>query len=169
MIPHYISKFMLDKVLLSEEYRASRHVTATRTVLRRRMSAFFAAERGMTLIELLVGLAILAITAVSFLGGASTALQSVQVTDRRVIAQALAKSEVEYVLSAAYDSVNNPPAYIADPTLTIPDRYSVTVQAERLDPKSDGTSSDDGLQSVTVTVRYDGNDLLAVQTYKANR
>src|SRR4030042_1566045 len=87
-------------------------------------------ERGLTLIEVLVAMGILAAVAVVFLTGMTTSSKAVMVSQERVSAESLSKSELEYVKSAAYQSANttwsyqlpsNPPSW--DPTHSLPDGY----------------------------------------------
>jgi prepilin-type N-terminal cleavage/methylation domain-containing protein len=124
-------------------------------------------ESGMTLIEILVALGILAAVAVVFLLGMSSSSKAVMVSQNRVTVESLAKSEMEYVKSQTYDDQNNPPVYGIDPNLDIPQGYNVLPPvAERLDPKGDGTSNDDGIQRITVTVTHNGEASITVEGYK---
>ena len=123
-------------------------------------------EHGFTLIETLVALAILAITAVTFLSGLSIASKGVMVSQRRVTADTLAKSQMEYVKGSTYNDVDNPPVYDIDAGIAIPTGYGISVSAERLDPMNDGIANDDGLQKVTVIVSHEGEPLLTLVDYK---
>ena len=103
-------------------------------------------SRGVTLVETLAALAILSIVAGIFLTGLSVASKSIIVSEKRITAESLAKSQVEYVKNSVYDEDNNPPVYIIDPDLTIPAGYSLSVSSERLDPEGDGFADDEGPQ-----------------------
>jgi len=122
-------------------------------------------ERGMTLVEILVALGILAATAVLFLLGMATTSRAVMVSQERVAVDSLAKSELEYVKNLDYDDVNDPPVYAVDPSLTVPTGYNIVVTAERLDPEADGLD-DDGIQQITVTVTHNGEDAFTLVGYK---
>ena len=113
-------------------------------------------QLGMTLIEVLVALGILAAVAVVFLVGMATSSKAVMVSQKNVAAESFAKSELEYVRSSPYDDTNNPPIYAVDPNITVPQGYGVAVAAQRLDPKGDGIGNDDGIQKITVIVTYNG-------------
>lgn len=126
-------------------------------------------QSGLTLVEVLVALAILAAVAVIFLLGLSTASRATVVSQERVTADSLAKSQMEYVKSSPYDDVNNPPLYGIDPNLLIPEGYGVSVTAEHLDPDNDGTDDDDGLQKITVTITRNGETIFTLESYKVNR
>ena len=124
----------------------------------------------MTLVETLTALAILGIVAVVFLTGLSVSSSAVMVSQKRVAAESLAKSQSEYIKNSTYDDTNNPPVYTLDPNLTTPDGYSIPPPtAERLDPDGDGLGDDDGLQKITVTVNRNADLLLTLVDYKVNR
>jgi prepilin-type N-terminal cleavage/methylation domain-containing protein len=123
-------------------------------------------ESGMTLIEILIALGILAAVAVVFLVGMETSSKAVMVSQNRVTVESLAKSEMEYIKSQTYDDKNDPPKYGIDPNLDIPQGYNVSYTAERLDPKGDGTNTDDGIQKITVTVTHVGEPSITVESYK---
>jgi prepilin-type N-terminal cleavage/methylation domain-containing protein len=128
-------------------------------------------ERGLTLIEILVALGILAAVAVIFLVGMETSSKAVMVSQERVTADSLAKSQMEYVKSQLYDA-DYPPVYGLDPDISIPQGYGIAVTAERWDPVNDVLSTDDtGLQKITVTITRDGEPepVLTVVGYKVNR
>ena len=74
--------------------------------LRRRLRG---GSRGETLIEVLIGLAILGLIATSFLGAVYTSRQSARVADERATAQSIAQTQIEYLKTLDYDETNNPP------------------------------------------------------------
>jgi prepilin-type N-terminal cleavage/methylation domain-containing protein len=125
---------------------------------------------GMTLIEVLIALAIMGLVAIVFLGGMQASYTSNTVNQQRVVAEDLAKSQLEYVKGQTYDPTNNPPQYLL--MTGVPTGYYVQLTSARLDPKSDGTGNDDGLQEITIKV-YKGSDasgslLITVKGYKIN-
>ena len=128
-------------------------------------------ERGMSLIEVLVALAIVALAGIAFLSGLTGIFQGVRVSQNRVTLESVAKSQMEYVKSQAYDDnlAHVPPQYLLLPDIS---GYTTTLNPppQRLDPKNDGTANDDGIQQITVTVsHFDslGHDtVLAVSDYK---
>jgi prepilin-type N-terminal cleavage/methylation domain-containing protein len=121
-------------------------------------------ESGMTLIEILVALGILAAVAVVFLLGMSTSSKSIIVSQNRVTVESLAKSEMEYIKSQPYDDQNNP--YGIDPNLEIPQGYNILPPVvEQLDYNNDGPG-DDGMQKITVTVTHKGEESITVEGYK---
>jgi len=54
-------------------------------------------QKGFLLIEILVGLALMGIIAAAFLNGLSTTFTGVAVSQERVAAESLAKSQIEYI------------------------------------------------------------------------
>ena len=130
-------------------------------------------QKGQTLIEVLIAIAILGVVAVAFLTALTTASGSLIIADEHTTAESLARSQQEYVKSQDYDASNNPPQYSIDPSI-IPDGYSVELDAIRLDPEGDGTGDDDGIQEITVKVYH--NDIpdldylvLSTADYKVDR
>ncbi len=133
-------------------------------------------EWGMSLIEVLVALGILAMVSVIFLVGMQTSSRAVIVMQEHVTADSLAKSEMEYIKSAPYHTDNNtweytlpssPPAW--DPThalLTEYAGYSVNVKGERPDAQH---WYDDGIQKITITVTHNGATVLIFNGYRVNR
>lgn len=117
---------------------------------------------GFALIENIVALALLGIIATAFLGPVGTATKANLVTDKHVTAESLARGEVEYIKSCAYEY--SATEYPIDPTLDIPSGWSMpTPVAESLhDP-------DDGIQKVLITVQYDGKDAFSALIYKVER
>jgi hypothetical protein len=79
-------------------------------------------------------------------------------------AQNLAEGQMEYVRSQSYDGVNDPPVYQV--MTGVPAAYSITCEAERLDPDEDGLDDDDGLQKVVVTVDYKDITAIIIESYK---
>jgi prepilin-type N-terminal cleavage/methylation domain-containing protein len=126
-------------------------------------------ERGMTLIEVLIALGILAAVAVVFLLGMTASARAIMVSQNSVAVDSLAKSQMERIKSWEYDATNNPPDYQAAKLADIPSGYDTTISAVRLDPDEDGLDDDDGLQEITVAVTRDGETAFALVGYKVNQ
>ncbi len=124
-------------------------------------------EKGFSLTEVLIALAILGIIGVGFLSGLATASKVLFTADERTTAESLAQSYMEYIKKQTYDDTNNPPQYSL--LSGIPDGYTLAITAERLDPVGDGTANDDGIQKITVVVQHHGNDVITLVKYKINR
>jgi len=63
-------------------------------------------ERGISLIEVLIALAILGLVAVAFLSGLATASRALIIADERTTAESLARSQMEYVKSQLYQEAD---------------------------------------------------------------
>ena len=121
-------------------------------------------SRGLGLVEVIVALAILGLISAAFLNGLSTSLNAVVISDEGSTALALAQGQMEYVKNQDYDDINNPPHYSENASLT-PADYTVEISASRLDPESDGTGDDDGLQQITIIIRRQGSEIFTLVDY----
>ena len=126
-------------------------------------------ERGIALTEAIVTMAVTAMVISAFLFSMSTTSKAVMISQELVTAENLAKSQIEYTRSQLYDEVHNPPEYLTLDALDIPAGFTVLITAERLDPKGDGTQNDDGLQSLTAIVNYNGVEAFRLQNYRMKR
>lgn len=129
-------------------------------------------QKGFTLIENLVGLAILGLIAVVFLNGMGTTFKGIAVSQEQVAAESLAKSQAEYTISQDYVAVAdydpNDPAnryeLIDISEDLIAAGYSVNMSAP-----IEVISSAEGkfeLQSVTIEVQRNGQDKLNITFYR---
>jgi prepilin-type N-terminal cleavage/methylation domain-containing protein len=139
---------------------------------RRRQVAFLAcgttgdSERGLTLIEILVALSILAAVAVTFLVGIEISAKAVISSQNRVAVDSLAKSQMENIKSQTYDDT----LPIEYTELTgLPSGYDIIINAERMDPDEDGLDDDDGIQEITITVTHDGETAFTLLGYKVDQ
>ena len=144
-------------------------------------------EKGISLIEVIIAIALLGIIGLAFLGALSTASNAIFITDERATAESLARTEMEYIKRQSYcDDDYIPWAYELpsgtspigqfpdwwDSDHTLPDgydNYSVTVSATSLDPDEDGTGDDDGLRLITITVNHLGDEVITLEGYKSAR
>ena len=113
-------------------------------------------QKGTTLIEVLIAIALLGMIAVPFLTALSTSSRALIIADERTTAESLVRSQMEYVKSQEYDA-NGTYAEIAD--ADIPVGYDVYL--------ANVTELEPGLQEITVTVERDGEPVLITSTYKA--
>jgi prepilin-type N-terminal cleavage/methylation domain-containing protein len=111
-------------------------------------------QKGMTLIEVLIAIAILGMIAVPFLTALSTSSRGIIIADERTTAESLVRSEIEYVKSQGYKATGNY-TDIADADIPV-GFYVYLVNVTELMP---------GLQKITVTVERDGEVVLTTSTY----
>ena len=121
-----------------------------------------AKERGVTLIETLVAMALLGTVGVAFLSGLGTANKTSIVANEQAIAESLVRSEIEYVKKYAYQY--DASQYPVNPELTIPQSWSVPPPV--VEPVH---ATDDGIQKVTVTAERNGETMLSIVVYKVDR
>ena len=128
-------------------------------------------EKGFSLMEVALAIALLGIVAVAYLGALATGSRAIMIADERATAESLARTQMEYVRQQAYDGENNPPIYSTIPD--IPDGYEIDVGAVRLDPYGDGTTNDDGIQSITVLIKHtvgeETKEIFSLEGYRAFR
>jgi len=113
-------------------------------------------QKGQTLIEVLIAIALLGMIAVPFLTALSTSSRALIIADERTTAESLVRSEIEYVKSQEYNATGN---YTDIADADIPVGFDVSL--------SNVTNLEDGLQKITVTVWRDGEVVLVTSTYKA--
>ena len=123
-------------------------------------------EQGLTLLEVLIALGIIAAIAVTFLLGMSTSSKAVVVSQENVTAESLAKSQMEAIKRWEYDAAGVPPDYLPAKLTDIPTGYDIDIDAERMDPLEDGADNDDGLQKITVTITRGGETVFILEGYK---
>jgi prepilin-type N-terminal cleavage/methylation domain-containing protein len=133
-------------------------------------------QKGTTLIEVLIAIAILGMIAVPFLTALSTSSRALIIADERTTAESLVRSEIEYVKSQYYcnaswsynvdstgsTSLSDPPDWFVA-SHALPDNckdYSLTVNASHI------VGEGDGIQNITVTVKRNNDKLvLTTSTY----
>ena len=113
-------------------------------------------ESGVSLVELLVALAIMASTLVTLVAALSTAAFGVRASNRLTTATNLAASQLESIKADGYsDVVSGDYSRVAAP----PD-YTIAVSRSEISA---------GLLQVTVTVSYQGETRVVVSNYKVDR
>jgi len=132
-------------------------------------------ERGVSLAETLVALFILSVIGVAMTAGVGTSIKSNDIARMRISAESLARSELEYVSSQAYQATawtytlpEGPyPTWWATTHDSLPagyTGYSVTVTASD-NVASAGDKS--RKQKVTAVVTYNGSQVLSMATYQS--
>jgi len=123
---------------------------------------FAGSEKGTSMIEVLLGIVLLGLVGISYLGGVGTATQATIITQEQSVAESLIRSEAEYVKGCDYQYGTS--EYPVDPTLTIPEGW--TVPAPAVVPVH---GIDDGMQEVTVSAQQNGETILSIVIYKVAR
>ncbi len=131
-------------------------------------------EQGLSFIEILVGLAIVAVVTTAFMSGMTTTFKGIEVSQERVAAESLAKSQIEYIKVQDYVAVAdyNPgdPANRYEPIDIPADLLSAGYSIEINTPQIVISSNETGfeLQSVNVTVKRNEQGKLIITFYKLN-
>jgi prepilin-type N-terminal cleavage/methylation domain-containing protein len=125
-------------------------------------------ERGFSLIEVAIAIALIGIIAVAILSSVSYANMVLIITDRQATAESLAKSQMEYVKNQGYEPADDEDVAIYDeiPLESIPYGYSIWgLNRTGEDPDVVGIPwssenntavySDNGLQKITVIIKYE--------------
>ena len=113
-------------------------------------------QRGLGLVESLIAVAILGVVIVTFVVALSVGSITVQAQDEQVVAQRLARTQLEYIKGYPY----NVSTY---PAIDAPAGYAISVSV------NSSIYADSDIQKITVTISKDSEELLAVEDYKVNR
>ncbi len=144
-----------------------------RQVRRGRRCGVFRGQKGFLLIEILVGLALLGIIAAGLINGLSTVFKGVSVSQERVSAESLAKSQIEYIKIQDYvavvnynpDDPDNRYELIDIPADLVAAGYSVEITPpETILSEAGGYE----LQNITVAVKRDDKGKLTVTIYRVS-
>lgn len=115
-------------------------------------------ERGFSLIEVLIAIALLGIVAIAVLGGLSTASKALFLADEKATAESLARSQMEWIKN--HDYAFSYSAAISQDDIDA--GYSATIVSEPIIGQID-------LQKITVTINHHGEEAVILEGYKANR
>ncbi|HEY83337.1 MAG TPA: type II secretion system protein [Dehalococcoidia bacterium] len=137
------------------------------------MLCWLSKQRGFSLIEILVGLALLGLIGVAVLSGLTTTFRGVSVSEERVTADSLARSQIEYIKIQDYvqvadynpDDPANRYELIDIPADLAAAGYSVEINPPELVLSGNGGFE---LQSITVAVRRNDQLKLSVEIYRVN-
>ena len=130
---------------------------------------------GVTLIETLVALAILGFIGVTFLSGMSIAFRATMISQERVAAESLAKSQLEhikiedYIPIAEYNPEDPAKRYesIALPQELIDGGYSIVINTPQIIISANGTSFE--CQNITTVIKRNEEVIFTISDYKAGR
>ncbi|MBI2854852.1 MAG: type II secretion system protein [Chloroflexi bacterium] len=129
-----------------------------------------AENAGITMVETAIGLAILGLVAVAFLSGVATSSRAAQISDRRVTAERLARSQIEYVKSQSYIRMDGGGRHYR--LETFPSGFSGELQSVAMDPTTAQplpAGQDVGLQEITVSVTQGSKAVFTLNDYKTDR
>ena len=117
---------------------------------------------GAIMIEALIGVLLLSTVGVAVLSGLSTTHISGANTERQSVAENIARNQMEYVFDQPYQEP--PPPSASYPLISLdvyPDSYDLTCDILEYLP------GDDDIEKVVVTVTFDGEELLVLETLRS--
>jgi len=150
-------------------------------------------SRGELLIEVLIGLAILGLISVVFLGGLYTSLQGARVADESSNVLTIAKAQIEFVRDRDYQENDDweadddweytvtttdrtapdpPPWWATEPPPLLGAEYEgyyVTVTGTANVDVTGDSSPDLGIRTITATVYHHGVEVFALSNYEVDR
>lgn len=147
-------------------------------------------EKGFSLMEVVISIALLGVVAVAFLQALATGSKAIAIADERATAESLARAQIEYVRGQEYCNAHwdytvtssevsstDPPekngndweGFDSPPLLT--GDYETYIAIVNTDPLSG--SIDNGIQVISVTVQHvaggETEDVLTLEGYRAQR
>jgi len=114
-------------------------------------------EKGFTLLEVILSIALLGIICIAVLAGLSTASKALFTADQLETAKNLAETQIEYIKGQPYATTYVPPP--------IPPEYagySATVDISSI------TSRDGNIQKITIIIEHSGKQVTTLEGYKVN-
>jgi prepilin-type N-terminal cleavage/methylation domain-containing protein len=138
-------------------------------------SSFVSCQHGISLLEVLVALAIFGVIAVVFINGMITGNQGLEVSQERVAAESLAKSQVESIKNEDYISVLNYGGANRYTVIEVPDHlasagYTIEINNPEI-AVVDGDNMTAGragfeLQSISTVIKRNGSVKLTITSYR---
>ena len=139
------------------------------TFLNKASGLKISSEKGATLVEELVTVAIIAFGIVILVAMITTGVVGVRQVDDQVTAETLARSQLELIKDGAYQSNPGTTPY---PSVSAVPGFAVSVGIEYWNATSSSFSAtlrNDGLQRITVTVTSGGDTLAQTAAFKVDR
>jgi type II secretory pathway pseudopilin PulG len=124
----------------------------------KKLAGFSSGEAGTSLVEALVAIAILGVSATAFLLALSTGSIATRSQDEEAMAQGLVRTQIEAIKAAAYDATGASYAIISTPS-----EYGISLST------SSSLYGSSAIQKVTVAVSHAGTAVLTLEGYKADR
>ena len=115
-------------------------------------------ESGISLVESLVAIAILGGGVLTMILAMSGGALAVNENDQEVVAQSLARTELEYIKNYTYDS-----GATTYPAVSTPAGYGISVGVSAV------PGGNANIQKVTANITRDGEVIMTVVDYKVNR
>jgi len=129
-------------------------------------------QKGVMLLEVLVGLAILGVIAVAYMNGLTSTFNAISISQERVAAESLAKSQIEYIKVQGYilvDDYNPDYPVTSYELITVPSDLAAAGYSVNISTPEEVISALEGgfeLQSINITVRRNNQQKLQISIYR---
>jgi hypothetical protein len=140
----------------------------------KKVSSTILSQRGLVLFEILVGLVLLGTIGVAFLNGMTSTFYAIDISQEKVAAESLAKSQIEYLKVQDHilvDDYNPGSPATSYELITVPADlaaagYSVNISApeEVISKETDGFE----LQSINITIKRDNDQKMLISIYRSS-
>ena len=131
-------------------------------------------KKGATLIEVVIGVALMGLIATGFFMALNTSIKATGMVDERTTAESLTRSELEYIKNCVYvDWIPGElPNYGDGSTRSVAGfpGFEITSTAIAINPVTHASTDPDlGMQLITVQVDYQSELILTTEAYKVQR
>jgi len=141
-------------------------------------------EKGFTLIEVVIAIALLGIVAVAILGGLATASKAIVIADERATAESLARSQMEDVKKLDYTKApSGGEASYTNAKISVPSGYEIRsinragggdtttniIGVPWDSATGQAVTIDVGLQRIKLAIYHNGKLLFTLEGYKVDR
>ena len=136
--------------------------------VRRRVTALAGGNRGGLLIEVIIAMFVFTLVGTAILSGISTTQISGAEVESQAIAENIARNQIEYIMVQAYISPEDLDNY---DFISFPAGYNLVITKDPLEVNVEGslqTLDSDTIEKVVVTVTYQGNPVLTLETVKTS-
>jgi prepilin-type N-terminal cleavage/methylation domain-containing protein len=124
---------------------------------------FLKGQKGFSLIEILVSMALLGLVGVAFLSALGTTSRTMITTDERETAKNFAEMQMEHIKSSSYDILYEP-VDLSDiyPGYSVVTNENGMIQAQTIPDRTNGN-----IQKIELTVKHGNKTILTLDAYKA--
>jgi len=142
-------------------------------------------EKGFTLLEVLIAVALVSLIAVAFLSGLATASKALVIADEHATAESLARSQMEHIKNQSYSTSNvdwnytvthsgrssaDPPDWWDDSgSPGNPPLLSSNYAGYSVEAIADEDDANAGIQKITVIINHYTKEVSTLEGYKVDR
>jgi prepilin-type N-terminal cleavage/methylation domain-containing protein len=127
------------------------------------MKTKFETQKGFSLIEILISIAILSLISVAFFSSLEFSSRALTTTDERETAKNIAEAQMEHIKSLTYDAFYPPMDISSDyPGYSIVTGAGGQIYAESLPGVTDAN-----MQKIEIIVQHESRTILSIEGYRA--